>query len=271
MRHLLLSLPLGLALACQAAPPAARPAPPEPAAEDAGGAAPDAATLERLARSDPIAFMRACLRRYDREVKGYRCILHKQERIDGKLHRPEETDDSFREKPFSVLMRWVEGAGQAAAVLYVEGAHDNQLLVHPAGWRGRLVSVVVRDPEGADARAESRFPITDFGMKKGLERAIETWGAAQKAGTLKVEYRGKQKVAEAGDRDCYVLHRYGYQHPEDGGVTDATLYFDAETLLMVGSILKGAENRLIGEYWFRDVQLNPDFPPDTFTRAGLTK
>ena len=113
--------------------------------------------------------------------------------------------------------------------------------------------------------------MTQFGIKKGMEQAITDWGAAQKAGTLKYEYRGKRKVPEVGDRTCYVLHRYGYSQPEADGITDAVLYYDTETLLQVGSTLKGAEGQLIGDYWFRDIKLNPNFPADAFTIAALTR
>jgi hypothetical protein len=271
MRFLLLSLPLCLLPAAEETPRSAPPAPPDTRSVDDGSALPDAAGMERLARTDPIAFMRACLRHYDREIKGYRCTFAKQERLEGKLQRTEIVDIGFRENPFSVLFNWREGARLAARVLYVQGENGDQLLVRPAGWRGRLVSVVSRDPEGSEAKESSRYPMTQFGIKKGLQRSINAWGAAQKEGSLKYECRGKRRVAEAGDRECLVLHRYGYRVPEEDGITDAALYYDTETWQQVGSTLKNAQGNLIGDYWFRDFQFNPDFPPDTFTRAGLTK
>jgi hypothetical protein len=271
MRLLLVSLPLCFLAAFDDAARPARAAPPEPAVADDGAALPDQATLERLVRTDPIAFMRACIRRYDRDVKGYRCTFVKQERIGGKLQRTEVIDVSFRENPFSVLFVWREGARLASKVLYVKGQYGDQLVVRPAGWRGRIVSTVLREPEGAEARESSRYPMTQFGLKEGMLRALAAWGAAQKEGSLKYEYRGKRKIAEAGDRECYILHRSGYRVPEEDGITEATLYYDVETWLQVGSTVKGAEGQLIGDYWFRDIVLNPTFPPDTFTREGLAK
>jgi hypothetical protein len=241
------------------------------AAADGSAPLPDTEAVERLVKTDPVAFMRVCLQRYDRDVKGYRCTFVKQERLGGKLQRSEVIDICFREDPFSVLFDWKEGARLASKVLYVKGQNGDQMLVRPSGWRGALVSTVSRDPEGSDAKESSRYPITDFGMKKGMVRAIAAWGAAQKEGSLKYQYGGKRKIAEAGDRLCYVLHRLDYRQPEEDGITDAVMYYDVETWLQVGSTLKGAEGQLIGDYWFRDIKLNPDFPPDTFTRAGLTK
>ncbi len=78
------------------------------------------------------------------------------------------------------------------------------------------------------------------------------------------------KVKEAGDRVCWKLKRTDYKAPEDiDGVTDMTLYVDKETWLQVGSTLKGADGQLLGEYFFRDIELNLDFKPDTFTREAL--
>src|SRR6266576_999173 len=74
--------------------------------KDDGKELPEAERLAALAEKDPIAFMEACVKRHGREVKGYTCTMYKQERIKGKLQKPEETDVWFREEPHSVLMKW---------------------------------------------------------------------------------------------------------------------------------------------------------------------
>src|SRR5260370_1107069 len=97
-----------------------------PKVADDGKALPKEAAMVRLARTDPIAFLENCIRRYDREVKGYRCILVKQERIKDKLQPTEEVACDFQEKPFSVRMIWKKGAGEAARVLYVKGENKDR-------------------------------------------------------------------------------------------------------------------------------------------------
>jgi hypothetical protein len=233
-----------------------------------GTPVPDAAAMERLAGRNPVEFLEASLRHYD-EVRGYTALLHKQERIGGELRPSEEIAVSFREKPFSVLLVWKKGEGRAASVLYVRGENDDQLLVLPAGALAqRLAGVVRRDPNGPDARASGRYPLTEFGMRLGTRRVLASWQAARKAGTLHVECLGIKPIFEAGGRPCLILRRTRFTRPEDG-VTMATLYFDTKTWLQVGTVLKGEGNRLVGEYFFRDVHLNPDFPPGTFTRQSL--
>jgi hypothetical protein len=229
---------------------------------------PDAAAMERLARTDPIAFLENCLRRYNREVQGYRVALEKQERLNGVLQPREVLEADFREQPFSVLLKWDKGKGPAERVLYVRGENGDKMLVLPAGL-ARLVGIVRRDPNGPEARKAGRYPITEFGIKIGTERTLASWVKARREDALHVAYLGAQRPKEAGNRLCYVLRRTRYKRPEEGGVTEATIYIDKETWLQVGSVLKGAEGELIGAYYFRDIQLNPDFRPGTFSAAVL--
>jgi Protein of unknown function (DUF1571) len=238
-----------------------------PSVKDDGRKLPPADRMEDLARSDPIAFVENCLVRYDRTVKGYSTTMQKQERIDGKLQRKELVDVRYRVKPHSVFMEWREGARLAFRVVYVEGENNGKLIVKPAGLGSFLI--VERDPEGADARKSGRYTLKEFGIKMGMQRTLSDFKAAKKEGALHVEYLGKQKVKEAGDRLCYVLKRTRYSRPEADGITEATFYFDVENWLLVGTILKGDKGQLIGEYFFRDLRLNPQFAKNQFTREAV--
>jgi hypothetical protein len=270
MRRLVLYLPLCLLMAPNVSrntSPAADPALARPA--DDGSPLPTEARMKRLAETDPIAFLEACVRRYDREVKGYRCTMHKQERLDGKLQPSEVIAAQFREDPFSVLLDWREGARLAKRTLYVKGENKDMILVKPNGLLA-IAGVVERDPTGDDARKGSRVPITDFGIQIGTEHTLASWKKAQAQNALHVEFLGEMKVKEAGDRVCWKLHRSHFKAPEDiDGVTDLTIYVDKETWLQTGSTLKGADGQLLGEYFFRDIELNPDFKSGTFTRENV--
>jgi len=270
MRRLLLCLPLCLLLAPAGPRDTERPpAAPITAVADDGGALPTQEQMKRLAETDPVAFLQACIRRYDREVKGYHCILHKQERLQGTLQPSETIACDFREDPFSVLMDWREGTRLAKRTLYVKGENKDNILVKPAGLLA-LAGVVERDPLGTDAKKSSRVPITEFGIRIGMGHALAPGEAAQKQNALHVEFLGEAKVKEAGDRVCWKLHRKDYKKPEDiDGVADAVFYYDKETWLQVGTTLKDADGKLLGEYWFRDIQLNPDFKAGTFSREAV--
>ncbi|MHB1425292.1 MAG: DUF1571 domain-containing protein [Gemmataceae bacterium] len=270
MRHALVYLPL--CLLCTSDSSSMEP--PSTAAfrevADSGNPLPREAEMERLAKSDPIAFLKECIRRYDREVKGYTATLRKQERLNGHLERSEVIDLAFRDKPFSVLLRWKEGERRAAATLYVKGENRDQLLVRPAGVLS-FAGIVVRDPNGSDAKKEGRYPLTEFGIKIGMQRTLASWERANKANALHVDYLGVKEIKEAGSRPCWVLRRTRYAAPEEDGITQLTIYIDRDNWLQVGNVLKGEEGKLIAAYFFRDIKINPDFPPDTFTRDALKR
>jgi hypothetical protein len=234
---------------------------------DDGKPLPGAGQMERFARKNPVAFLEACLLRYQREVTGYTLTMRKQERLGGTVQRAEVVRVAFREKPFSVFLRWLEGARRAERALYVKGENDGQMLARP-----KFLPVVVSRPvDGEDARQAGRFPLDEFGLGKGLERTLAGWRDARAEGALHVEYRGEQKVEEAGGRTCYVLRRTGYLRPENDGVTEQTVYIDKETWLQVGSVARGEDGQVIGAYFFRDVRLNPEFEPGQFTREALKR
>jgi hypothetical protein len=226
--------------------------------------------MEKLADSDPVAFLENCIRRYQREVKAYHCIMQKQERLAGKLQPKEVIEVYFRDQPHSVYLRWIEGARKAERIVYVAGENNNKMLVRPNGFLARKVAgdVVERDVNGSDAKQSGRYPVNEFGIKNGTVRTLAGWQAAKKKGKLHIEHLPDQRVKEAGDRLCFKFRRT-YEEPENDGVLGLTLYIDKETWLQVGSVVKGEESKLIGEYFFRDIQLNPPIPATQFTRAAL--
>jgi hypothetical protein len=270
----LLFIPLCALIACSPTEPETdqKPKPPEPEVETPKDwQQPDNATMTKLADKDPIAFLENCIRRYDQDVQGYTLRFYKKERIDGKLNGAEEIDVCFRDKPHSVLFRWVEGARKAKAALYVEGENNGKVLVRPAGLITGLAGIVERDVEGSDAKKSGRYTLKQFGLKFAALRALDSWKKARAEDALHVELIGEEKVKEAGDKTCWILKRSKYKKPENDGVTETTLYIDKDTWLQVGSVIRGEGGKLIGEYYFRDIQLNPKYDDEQFEKAALEK
>src|SRR5215207_7597466 len=158
---------------------------------------PSAAEMERLASTDPIAFLEHCERKYKQTVSsGYSMKMQKQERISGALGSLEIIEVYFRDEPYSVFLHWQKGQKLAESALYVEGENKGMILIQPAG-AFKLAGIQERDPEGSAAKQSGRFPITKFGLKVGLQRTRATWEAAREANDLKVEYLGQRKLKEA--------------------------------------------------------------------------
>ncbi len=236
------------------------PAEPEPPVLDTAAQLPAAEQMESLARVDPIAFLRACLLRYRKEVQGYSATLQKQERLNGKLGPWELLSVDFREQPFSVLLSWKSSpAGMADRALYVVGENGGKALA-----RGKILHLVHhRDPYSADATNASRVALPEFGMAKGTERTLAAWEHANSRGSLKVEYLGIRPVQEAGGVPCYVLRRT-CDPPEEDGIVTTEMSFDTAHWLQVGNVLTGLGQQPIAAYFFRDLVLNPPFATDHF-------
>ena len=231
---------------------------------------PSAKEMAKLIRDDPIAFLEYAIDHYDREVKGYRATLFKQERIGGTLRPAERIEVHFREKPFSVLMDWQEGASLARKTLYVTGENDNKLLALPAGWRS-IAGIVRRDPDDPDAKRSARYPITEFGLQKGSKRTLKAWKAARDRGDWKINFLGTETPAELGKRPCWAVRRVESPSRDADGIVTSTFFFDTRTYLQLGSVLLDDKGGLVGTYYFRDLELNPTFADDTFTRDGLRR
>jgi Protein of unknown function (DUF1571) len=276
MRRLLLCLPLVLVLAPDVPPRVVPDGGDHYCAPHFAGAAtaidsatclPDNAKMEQLARTNPIAFLENCILRCDRDVQGYHAELHKHERVGNDLHAPEVIDIDFREHPFSFRMIWKQGMTRASRSLYVEGEYGNKVVIRPEGLAGALGSISL-DPNGALVKSSSRYPPEEFGMKIGTEKTLAAWKNARKHGDLKVEFIGTERVERAGNRECWVLERTNYVRREEDGITRSRFYFDTQTWLQVGSVL-WRDDQLLGSFFFRDVKINPEFPPETFTRKGI--
>jgi hypothetical protein len=234
------------------------------------GAQPTSSDQEPLPTGDVVTFLEKCIQRYEQQgIQGYSVTLHKQERIGGKLQPSEEIESYYREKPYSVFMHWLRGQRKAECSLYVEGENGGKMLAKPAGIAGVFVKVVERDVDGEDARQSGRYTMKEFGLKAAIEKTYRDWKAAKDKGALRVQYLGVRKIKEVGDRLCYVLRRTCTE-PEEDNVSEVTVYIDKENGLQVGSVLKDANGKLIGEYMFHDLRINPEFKPNQFTRSALT-
>lgn len=118
----------------------------------------------------------------DRDLQDYSCVIVKRERVDGQLrgyehvvakirHRQVESDRVVT--PFSVYVRFLKPeAIKDREVLFVEGQNSDKLLVRRGGRR--LASLTTSlDPRGRLAMQDSRYPVTDIGIKELVRKLVE--------------------------------------------------------------------------------------------------
>ncbi len=225
-------------------------------------------SFAELCREDPVGALAKSLQQYRTDVEAYTCTLIKRERIGGKLRDREVIHCDFRESPFTVRMEWLEGRGRAAIMLYPAGDKVDRLAVVPSNEIARkLAPYVTRRLTDSAVREAARYPVNEFGLNKGTLRLHAAWQAAKQKGTLQTRYDGVVAIGELNGRPCHVLHRI-CQVPEEEGLTEVTVYFDAETLLQTGVVLK-AGDELIAKYYFRDLVINPKFGDGFFSLDRL--
>ncbi|MBI3411264.1 MAG: DUF1571 domain-containing protein [Planctomycetes bacterium] len=226
----------------------------------------DTSSVEFLCQNRPLDFLEQCLEHYKQNVRGYDCTFRKIERIKG-IQRPlEKIEVHFREEPFSVYFDWKEGAGLACKVLYVRGENNNKLLGLPIL---KFIGIKERDVDGTEAKSTGRYTIDQFGIYLGAQRTLASMRKADHHGGLHLEYKGLVPVPQLGDRKCHTFVRKPYDPVEEEGVNELTIFIDPENKMQVGSILKDVEGRLIAEYFFIDIKLNPDYTNSQFQRSAL--
>lgn len=228
--------------------------------------------LDQLARTDPWELARLGQSRYDREVSDYTCVFLKQERISGELHKVEEIEVRYRERPRSVYMIWRRNADQAKRALFkdvpefVNSQGHKLALVEPAGALIRLIVPDIMMPiDGKRARESSRRSIDEFGFRETLNLLDHYNQVAAEHGVLDLRYEGE---GEIDGRPTYKIVRYLPYDGEGGTWPDAkmVMHLDKEWLLptAVYSYADREGKKLLGSYVHTKVRLNPGLADDSF-------
>ena len=222
--------------------------------------------LLALAERDPLALTRRAQERFEQEVRDYRCVLIKQERVGGKLSAIEEVEVRVRNSPRTIYMLWRKNAAQAKRVLFkaedaafVDDEGRRLARVEPAGAVIRLfVTDIFMPINGEHARKVSRRTVDQCGFGATFELLRRFNEFAREKGVLDLRFSG---TGEVDGRPTYVLTRYLPYDGEDGEYPDAkmVLHLDQEWLLPVAveSFADRAGKRLLGRYVFTKVELNP--------------
>jgi hypothetical protein len=195
-------------------------------------------------------------RRSYAQVRDYQCVFIKRERIEGELRPHEFVLMKVRTHPFSVYMRWLRPY-EGREVLYVPHLYGNQLIAHEAGVKG--VVTVELDPHGERALREARYPITEAGLGKMIEKLQNRWTQAAKDSRFRFEVKAKARV---GNRGCWCVKtsapmdrtRYDYYRTR--------VFFDEELKLpirfegYVWPTPAEPDGVLVEEYTYDRLQLN---------------
>lgn len=224
---------------------------------------PETLSLMNLAADDPLGFLRYCRESCAKNIRAYRCIFLKQERIRGVLGAEQEIEVVFREEPFSVHMKWLRNPGGAEEAVYVAGElrdEEGRELgrFKPAGVIGLLVDEVTLPIDGKEARKDSRRTLNQFGFRNTLDLIVKYCDAALTSPEYSLKFTGVGKI---GGRSTLTFERMLPYSGEDGAYPDRLLevHIDQAWLVPLGcfAYADDRKERLLGSYVFTDVELNP--------------
>ncbi|MDG2219763.1 MAG: DUF1571 domain-containing protein [Rubripirellula sp.] len=217
-------------------------------------------------------------------VRDYAGRLIKRERINGKLQSYQVIDVKMRCEqtieeevvPMAVFMRFLAPRNlEDRRILYVDGKNNNRMLVRKGGVSLQNVRLKI-DPNGASARRESKYPVTDIGFSMMIDqlcsRAKQDMANDPTGTNTKVIYF---RAAKVGERVCT---RIQVVHPERGEGIDfheANLYVDDELQLPIRLTVHGwpekpADDKpLIEEYTYTKLRVNVGLSDAEFSETQL--
>ena len=190
------------------------------------------------------------------EAGDYEATLSKRE-VVGRRVSAHTMHIKLRHKPFSVYLRFYEpNAGRE--VIYVDGKHNGQILVHEAGLKS-IAGTVVLSPTSAEALAESRYPITKIGIANMVKAVIDQWESETKYGECDVKYYPNAKL---GTVQCKVIESSHPTPRRDFKFHITRLYVDKKTGFPVRVEQYGFPPRpgtkppMLEEYTYSNIKIN---------------
>lgn len=220
---------------------------------------------------DPaIQLMQICRNRFA-AVFDYEARIVQQERVGKSLLPPQDLQAKFRTHPQSIYLKWKSPeAGREA--IFVEGRDEGKLLVHAAGVKKAFLGVNRIDPDGPQARRETRYSITEGGIGQTIDKLIVRWEYERRFEETDVTITS----VKINGRPCVLISAV-HPHPDDGKFIFHTLrvYVDKENMLPIRTEAYGYPEKpgknpgdLLESYTYLDLRLNPGLRDIDFSIAN---
>lgn len=208
------------------------------------------------------------------DVQDYTATLVKRERIGGDLAAESRIELKLR-NPLpgsagpSVYLKFSEPAAQRGReVIWVAGKNKNKLVAHEGGFLNLLR--VELDPHGTLAMVGNKYPITEIGLIRLLEKMLEKIDRDVDLSRCEIETRENQRV---GDRECRLIQVTQPRSVPGADFYIAQFFLDTERQLPLryASFLwpekEGDPPPLEEEYTYLNLKTNvglsdTDFDPD---------
>lgn len=198
------------------------------------------------------------------KVSDYTAHFARQEVIEGRLRPAEEALLKYQ-RPGSIYLRWLAGPGTGREILFVEGRDGGRVLLHQPGLLSGLVTAVLA-PDSPRVLRESRHPVTDMGIGRLIELIAANARRALARNELTLTDAG---VVEAHGRREHRLELILPRDPARGYYCyRAVVAIDLEWNLPVAARIFDWDDRMVEDYRYREVRLNPGLSAADFDPAN---
>lgn len=204
---------------------------------------------------NPVAFLREVAERTS-QLKAYRLTFYRQERLGlpAQLGPLEEMRAAFRQDPFSVKLEWPGDDAPYYESVYDQGQSKGQMTIRERKGALPFLPPTTRtiDIMFPVKIGKSKNPITDFGLRRIMERTLLPFDDPEVAKVMTVTYKGVVNV-EPMNRPAHYIR---IDRPKTAGLayTRQDVYIDAETLLPAGTDLFLPGDVLDARYRYSDVR-----------------
>jgi hypothetical protein len=211
-------------------------------------------------RPGPEEWLREAEAAYGR-VTSYTAVLHKQQRVAGKL-LPEETILLKYKKPLSLYMKWIEAPYKGSELLYVAGWNANRIRAH----RGGILRFITRnlDPGDPGLMAGNLRPVTSIGIGYLLELVARNMRKAIKVGELTFSERGEETVYGVNTQILEMVFPKQSLNDYDG--RRCVINQDVESKMLVRIRTYDRDDQLVENYGYENLDFDlpladADFDP----------
>jgi hypothetical protein len=209
-----------------------------------------------------VAILEAMEPAYAR-VSAYTARFIRQELVGDRLRPREEALLKFQ-RPQRFYLRWIAGPAAGREMLYPADA-AGRVLVHEPGLLTRLFTAVL-EPDSAHVLRESRHPVTDIGIGRLVTLILDNARRAVREGRLDIVERGVS--ADGGRRERRMELVFPSAPEAPYYAHRALVGVDVDMQLPVTATIFDGQGRMIEDYAYRDVRLNPPLTALDFDAAN---
>lgn len=227
--------------------------------------------------ADPVAFLRECLAETEK-MKSYTLHFQRQERLGiiPQLKEQENIRAEYRDDPFSVKFTWLDEESEYRQCVYVKGKHKDQVLLLPRnGLLGQPPTVQKYPTSFAVLFQKARNPITDFGLRRMMERILDRIEKAREQGNVSIKLAGAAEIGPEKEACFHLELRYPPKDQYSCKLQD--LYISMKTHVPVATYLwlPGKEERteatLDGMYAYSGIDDGVDHADSAFVLDDVKK